>query len=311
LPKLKKSGNWSDGTASSSKYVVMYHKGCMDGFMAAVIAKWKLENVGTVVLVGTDPNEADVLATISGLLVDNNPYVNLYCYDVSMTQKTFDALLKYFPKALVFDHHKTTLGVATHPQLLVDITKSGAVLAWEHLYAKLPVPKIVSYIQDRDLWTWALPHSRSISAWLHDSHAPGIEHISKWTKLLENDKWFALAVQIGNTILAHDAMLIRKILATRVIRKIGGCTVAMVESHIFGSELGEAMYLDLDSGGNPTCDYAMVWRVDLDKKLVYVSLRSDSSNPKAVDVSSVAALHGGGGHRNAAGYTTTIESFFT
>ncbi|MFI5305659.1 MAG: phosphoesterase, partial [Nitrospiria bacterium] len=42
-----------------------------------------------------------------------------------------------------------------------------AYLAWEFFYPALPVPKMILYIQDKDLWKWKLPMSREVSAALH------------------------------------------------------------------------------------------------------------------------------------------------
>ena len=67
-------------------------------------------------------------------------------------------------RLLVLDHHITAeKALAGLPYAYFDLKKSGAVLAWEWAHDH-PVPWILEYIQDKDLWTWALPLSREINA---------------------------------------------------------------------------------------------------------------------------------------------------
>ena len=49
------------------------------------------------------------------------------------------------------------------PYAYFDQNKSGAVLAWEWAHENA-APWLLQYIQDKDLWTWALPGSREINA---------------------------------------------------------------------------------------------------------------------------------------------------
>ena len=65
---------------------------------------------------------------------------------------------------LVLDHHITAQeALAGLPYAYFDLTKSGAVLGWEWAHGQ-PAPWLLQYIQDKDLWTWALPGSREINA---------------------------------------------------------------------------------------------------------------------------------------------------
>ena len=99
-------------------------------------------------------------------------------------------------RVVVLDHHKTALETlppnGTGPpnlQILLDMKRSGATIAYDfflqRLQAQSPsqslfhddeVPRLETlfkYIQDADLWTWALPDSKPFSSGLSDS---GIEY---------------------------------------------------------------------------------------------------------------------------------------
>ena len=49
--------------------------------------------------------------------------------------------------------------------VLFDLDRSGAMLAWMHFH-KEPPPLLIQYLQDRDLWQFKLPNSRAVSAYL-------------------------------------------------------------------------------------------------------------------------------------------------
>jgi len=81
-------------------------------------------------------------------------------------------------------------------------------------------------------------------------------------------------------------------------------TVYMMNSVIWQSELGNALVKKDDA------DFGLVWFYNADKKEYHVSLRSIDEK---ADVSLVAKVFGGGGHRNASGFIwdgESIESIF-
>jgi len=41
---------------------------------------------------------------------------------------------------------------------------SGAVLAWQYFMPNEPVPDLLRYVEDQDLWNWKLPHSDAVNA---------------------------------------------------------------------------------------------------------------------------------------------------
>lgn len=81
-----------------------------------------------------------------------------------------------------------------------------------------------------------------------------------------------------------------------------GHSVSIVNSPMFISELGSQLAT--------AADFAMVWYHDHSENVIRVSLRSTD---RGADVSEIAKLFGGGGHRNAAGfsYTGTLQQLLT
>lgn len=92
-------------------------------------------------------------------------------------------------RVVVLDHHKTALETlppnGTGPpnlQIVLDMKRSGATIAYDYFLQKLspsqtfiPADKasrleiLFKYIQDADLWTWALPDSKPFSSGLGES----------------------------------------------------------------------------------------------------------------------------------------------
>ena len=204
--------------------------------------------------------------------------------DFSYDRETCDALAARYPHFLVIDHHKTAqaaLEGATYAHF--DMTKSGAVLAWEVFNPNLPVPEILAYVQDRDLWQWKLPYSEEVNLAIH---------------ILDRDfdAWdrfdLASAMNNGVAIKKYKDQLVKDIIErTGYVTPMGDHLVACANTPVLVSEVGNAL-----CNNHPAADYALVNCNDATH--ITCSLRSVGD----FDVSTIAKQHGGGGHKNAAGF---------
>jgi oligoribonuclease NrnB/cAMP/cGMP phosphodiesterase (DHH superfamily) len=132
--------------------LVLYHAECADGFGAAW-ALWKRYPTSRFLPVkhGEPP-----LQNLGG--------ERIVIVDFSYPRPVLERLAKEAASLLVLDHHITAQqALSDLPYAYFDQTRSGAVLAWQWAH-DAPVPWLLQYIQDKDLWQWALPHSREISA---------------------------------------------------------------------------------------------------------------------------------------------------
>ena len=170
------------------------------------------------------------------------------------------------------------------PYAYFDMKKSGAVLAWEWAHPE-PAPWLLLYIQDKDLWEWRLPNSREINAAL-DSYPFDFQ---VWDGLTQD----MLELE-GRAILRREDVLITKIVKEAVLVEFEGETVPAVYSPVMTSQIGERL-----CRGYPFC---IIWHQRNGRR--YFSLRS---KPGTVDVSAIAARHGGGGHVNAAGFSIPLR----
>ena len=253
---------------------VLYHADCADGFGAAW-ALWKKYPDARYIPVKhgqPPPGELDG--------------AHVMMVDFSYRREVIEQLAQSAASLLILDHHVTAqAALAGLPYAYFDVKKSGAVLAWEWAHAE-PVPWLLQYVQDKDLWQWRLPDSREMNAAL----ASYPFDFQVWEGLTRD----VLKVE-GRAILRRDHSLIDKIVEESVLVEFEGETVPAVYSPVMTSQIGERL-----CQGFPFC---LIWHER--DGLRYFSLRS---KPGTADVSALASRYGGGGHVNAAGFSRPIDS---
>ena len=254
---------------------VIYHADCTDGFGAAYAAWKQLGNRAEYHACkhGTPP--PDVKGKVVTIL------------DFSFNNATTKQMIEDAESLIVIDHHKSAM-VELHDitNTHFDMSKSGAMLAWEFFHPGKEPPKFIQYIQDRDLWKWELPYSKEFAA-AFDMIPFEFEEFEKF----EDDSVFDDAVKRGSYILAYSKTVVKKVCEKASNRKVDGKDVMVVNASHWMSEIGSRLA--------PDCDFAMIWYWDHEARETKVSLRAFHD---AVDVSEVAKKYGGGGHKKAAGF---------
>ena len=252
--------------------IVLYHAECTDGFGAAW-AIWKKFPSATFIPVkhGFPPPPG-----LAGR--------HVVIADFSYARPMLEAMAQEAASLLILDHHITAQqALEGFPHAYFDQKKSGAVLAWEWAHQS-PAPWLLQYVQDKDLWQWALPDSREVTAAL--SSYPF--DFSLWDGFRRKT-----LVTEGKAVLRYEQEMIGKILAEAVTVTLHGHKVPAVQSAILTSQIGERL-----AKGRPFC---LIWH-DKDGRR-YFSMRSA---PDGADVAAIAVQHGGGGHTHAAGFSVPL-----
>lgn len=261
------------------KTLVLYHGHCADGFGAAWAAWTALGDQAAYQPVQYGAPLPDVAG-----------YDTLYCVDFSYPRAQILQWQVDHERVIVLDHHRTAEAeLAGLAGCTFDMDKSGAMLAWEHFRGPQPAPYLIRFVQDRDLWRWAMPHSREVSAAL-------------WSYPMEFDVWSALALRLdcaagdvvseGEAILRYMGQQVALICDQARHVEVDGHAVPMVNATNLWSEIGEELLRRY-----PDAPYAATY-YETKHGLRKWSLRSRGD----FDVSAVAQRHGGGGHKAAAGY---------
>lgn len=264
---------------------VWYHAGCWDGFGAA----WAVHNAfrgGDTTLKYTPVQYGERFPEIeSGDVV--------YFVDFSPKREQLDRLLEVAHRVLILDHHKTAIEELADYQngekleKYVELGQSGAVMAWKYFRGDhVPVPGVLLFIQDRDLWEWKLTKSKEINAFIRSIPMS----FEEWDKrFLEEPDWVAIAAQGAAILREQDRVVQEHVRRARMV-DIGGHVAPAVNATVYFSEIAGELAMTHETFG-------AAYFIRSDGKVQY-SLRSRGD----FDVSEVAKQYGGGGHRNAAGF---------
>lgn len=256
--------------------ITVLHHADADGFGAAY-ALWK-----------TFDQEAKFIPVQYGQPVPELPEETdcLYIVDFSYDRETTLALARRYgvDSIVVIDHHKTAeKELAGLMFAKFDMNKSGAVLAWEHGKPYHPVPPILRYVQDRDLWKFELPHSEEVN--LYIASLP-------WDFEVWDRFDLSAAVVAGTAIKAFRDNQIKTALRDARVIDFFGHSAPVVNCSANISEVGHELLK-----AHPDAPFAVMYCDRGDGQRSY-SLRSRGD----FDVAELCREHGGGGHRAAAGF---------
>jgi len=269
-----------------SKKLCIYHGNCLDGFGAAWAVHYALgENI----------------TFHKGIHQQSPPDVtglDVFLVDFSYKKEVLEAMLKTAASITILDHHisaeEDLRELLDNGQIngLFDMSKSGAMLAWNWFNSDQQVPELIKHIQDRDLWQFKLDGSREINAAL----ASYPFDFELWDKLMaDNSGELQILKRDGEAIERKLQKDVKDLIASGVRRMtIAGYDVPVLNApSVYVSDAGHIM-----STGEPFA--ACYWDHPDGRSF---SLRSSDDG---IDVAEVAKKYGGGGHKKAAGFTVGI-----
>ena len=275
------------------RHTCFFHAGCPDGFGAAWAVWCSWGDAGRYVPRGHedsfDPQRYD------GHLV---AFV-----DIAPPAKAFCELAEVAARIIVLDHHISardrfyadpTLSGALAERghhVHFDSNRSGAVLAWTHFHPKEPTPELLLYVEDQDLWSWELPRSEEVNAAL--SSYP--REFEAWENLAARPTQ-ELAEE-GTHIVRANRIEVARSLQTAHPIALGTKRAEAVNARSLRAPLGHEL-AKRATFGEP---WGVVYRISGDR--VDVSIYSIGE----LDVSKIAQRYGGGGHRNASGFSVSLR----
>jgi hypothetical protein len=311
--------NVGDGYREIARPLVIYHAACRDGFAAAWAAKFIMPN-------------AEVFEGFYGQEPPDVTGRDVFLVDFTYRHNVMLVLAQQAKSLTILDHHKTAqadlgddfaktvqlYGLTTPVIVHFDMARSGAGIAWDVLVAKDPCwsngdgcsaggghigegayaregefgcqyarPWAIDYVEDRDLWTWKLPHSRIVNAYLGALPFD----FPAWEATIRQP--LSEAIAAGNAI----QMKVRQYAAEvgKNARRVDFGEIAGVPFvNAPQCDISELLEHLMDATGR---EFVMGWWQRADGLFQY-SLRSRGE----FDVSALAKAHGGGGHKNAAGF---------
>lgn len=265
--------------------VVFYHGSCTDGFGGAYAA-WKKFG-----------SRAEYVPLEHGRPLSVFPQKKeVYFIDIVASEPELMSLIRANRRVTAIDHHITQEKLVKRTQdYLYALNHSGATLAWRYFHKNKKMPRLLLHIEDDDLFKFKVSHTREICAMLEllpydfkiwDNFAKQLDNLNKRKQIIEK----------GAHLLSYNNILISDIIESTASHVLfQGVKTYAVNSPIFKDEIGHRLYTK-----HPPM--AIIWSERKDKRKV--SLRSVPS----FDVSKLAQkISGGGGLKNAAGFTMDLK----
>lgn len=277
-----------------NKTIVLYHANCMDGFGAA----WAYHYLSGKTAEYYPMNYGDEIPAP----VDE--YTDIVMLDFSMKREVIEDLSKLVSSIAIIDHHKSaiedlkSMPFINNVYLILDNDHSGCILTWNTLFFMrndIEVPKFLLLIEDRDLWKFTLPHSRAF----HAGASLMMKEFDVWDDLVEQDNLLEV-INTGTILVKQFDKMVESIASRTDTCTISDITTLSINCPPeYCSETGNYLlkkYKKLE----------VVLLYYMHGQQVKCSLRGKG----LVDCSMIASTYGGGGHKNAAGFTVTVEEFY-
>lgn len=279
------------------KKVCFYHAGCPDGFGAV----WSVRKAW-----GEDAryyarSHDDLLPfdELEGALV--------VFVDIAVDNRQLRELSRVAGHIILLDHHISAklryqsdletvneIEAAGH-EIYFDLDHSGAMLAWNFFHPEDPAPPLLEYVEDQDLWNWKLVGSEEVNAAI----ASYPREFEAWDELAQRSPEDLM--RDGEPIVRSNKMEVLRAIQNAHAISIGNDRVEAVNATVNRSAIGHELAKRMAFGRAWGC----VYRISGSR--VHATLYSIAD----LDVSEIAGGLGGGGHRNAAGFTVSLASWLS
>lgn len=291
---------------SVNKAVVVYHANCVDGFASAwafhVLKEKAYSEVAYVAC--SYSNESTPIGLNQDQIFDRDVYI----LDFSWGRVPLALIAKTANKVLVLDHHKTAAEALTNwedqpenLQIVFDMEQSGCGLTWNHfaLYEDYALrgkrPIFLDYIEDRDLWRFKLRNSKEVNAFIaFQEHTFNVYNLLNEFRLDDMARDGSLLMEQHQKFCEQMAEDARPITVSNGLGESWNGLAANCTPQ-FSSEVGNLL-------AHRSGTFGATYHSQKDG-LVKWSIRSIGD----YDVSAIAKLFGGGGHRNAAGFVVRLN----
>ena len=318
---------------ATPRITIIHHADCIDGFGAAYAAWRRFGNSARYRPL--HHGETAPLDEIAGQ--------DVYILDFSFPPAELEVMAASAQSLTQIDHHASARGAwadrltrtangsetFSHSelplQIIFDLNKSGARLAWEHFLPEQELPLLLQHVEDQDLWRFALAETSRIcralrlqsfdfAVWHSLVEQTSNRSSERYRELLHSGSAIENFCRTETERLAGSRLRMRARLRGEAIDPLQAVrhgqpvisdgdnswqaveAIALNANALFASELG---HLLAEQGG-----IGLIWQLADDGE-AKVSLRSRGH----LDVAAIAMRYGGGGHRNAAGFRMPMKHF--
>lgn len=294
------------------KPLCIYHGNCDDGFAAAWVVRKALGPANVEFYPGVYQKPPPEHAGRDVIFVD-----------FSYKRPVLDQMARSAKSILILDHHKTALeDLADLPApfdyptwktagmgmaALFDMDRSGAGLAWDYFFSRQPRPAFINYVEDRDLWRKSLPCGDEFTIALR-SYPQDFE---VWDDLIKNWSVNHL-IEEGRAIQRYYRLRVEELKRSAYpaflqpmasAEKFDPAAHPMLQPSPARCWIANAPYFAASEVAGELCErdgaHFGACYFEAEAGRWQYSLRSRGN----FDVSAIARSFGGGGHKNAAGFS--------
>lgn len=265
----------------NTRTIVFYHGGCPDGFGGAYAAWKKFGDAAEYVPLNRSEEE---LPDVTG--------AEVFFIDFVYEKEKMDTLAASAKSLVALDHHEGVRDVTESlPGSIFDNDHSGAAIAWDYFHPDTPLPMLLAYVEDDDLFRFALADTKAVLAYLA-------------VKPFSFESWDELAVTLDHP--GHGGLFLEKVrtyaeyftLLAEVA--VDHAKLVEFEGHRVYFATAHPLKTMKSLVGNMLAKkqgpFALV--VSAHPKGFGVSIRGDGT----IDVSTIAQKYGGNGHKSSSGF---------
>lgn len=260
--------------------VILYHGNCSDGFGGAYAA-WKKFG-DTAEYIPLSRHEDPPVEAVRGAVA--------YFIDFTYTKEVMDQFANSAKRVIILDHHEGVAEVITSfPGHVYDPEHSGAVIAWNYFHPGTPIPDLLRYVEEGDLYRFSTPDIRSLLMYIYTKP----REFTVWDQLQkEISEQRAQIVERGGNYAEYGSILVGQMMERAKLVEFEGyrCYLGLSAS-FFTSEVGNGLATKLSP-------LALV--ANATAKGFQVSLRR--AKGETVDLAKIAQKYGGNGHPFAAAF---------
>lgn len=259
----------------------------LDGVTCGALTKRFLKDVDNIFC---NYNEIDPILEEVSL----RKYDQILITDMSPGKRGLNQILGEI-EVLVIDHHETSVWMQEVTSTVHDITKSATLLTYEWLkglgYDVSEYQELAECVNDYDMWHLKRKDSLQMNMLFMKL---GVErYLERFSRKpfqgFTPDEELIVELETER----RDKYLFAASRTGEMLKDRDGLEFFLVFAEEYNSELGNYIIKELGA------DYVVM--INMQKKKVSLRSRAD------VDVRSIAEMNGGGGHKNAAGFSTDFE----
>ena len=298
--------------------ILICHHNDSDGIVSAMVCKDQLQK--------QYPNaNFDYLKFSYGMqenLEQLKQFDSLYLVDASFSADTMNALYEHYGEDFVWiDHHISAITRLSKENSFIEglrsITDSACKLCFRYFVGrKESLPVIVDLIdkwdmhrvESEDFQSMVVPANLIFMSFCDD--IPSLDNL----ELLTTEGAKQAITTIGSLLkTSNDKRIAKEASKVFISQTKHNIVAAVLNTQTFTSEAIECFIKKQEAleGISQKPEVACVFNIfkQEGKLMVRASLYRLDSSPDTLNCASIAETYGGGGHKSAAGFTTTLDTF--